>query len=133
MHATLLGLTTIRAHGGETVLVTEFDKYQDKHTSASFLLIMTNRAFCYWIDLICVLLIASVITTLIILSHFVTLRSEAVGLVITQCLGLFGLFQYGVRQSAILANNIASVQNVLDYINLKNEQTSDPVRYNMQF
>lgn len=47
MHATLLGLTTIRSHGGETLLVAEFDKYQDRHTGVWFLKIMTDCGKIY--------------------------------------------------------------------------------------
>lgn len=58
---------------------------------------------------------------------------ESVGLVITQCLGVFGILQYGVKQSAVLANNIKSVENVIEYVLLKKERANDRVIKRFKF
>lgn len=44
-----------------------------------------------------------------------------VGLAITQAIGLTGMFQWGMRQSAELENQMTSVERVLEYSNAPRE------------
>lgn len=85
LSASLNGLTTIRSFGAQIVLVKEFDKIQDLHSSAFYLFISTSRAFGYWLDLFCVLYIAVVTVS------FLEFGGEGgnVGLAITQALASF--------------------------------------------
>lgn len=54
------GLTSIRANDAEVMLVQEFDRLQDVHTSCWFMFLYTSRAFGMWLDMICTLYIGIV-------------------------------------------------------------------------
>lgn len=112
MAASLSGLSTIRAFGAQRVLINEFDNHQDLHSSAFFLFICTSRAFGYWLDCFCVIFIA-----IITLSFFVFAPENggAVGLAITQAMGMTGMVQWGMRQSAELENTMTAVERVVEY------------------
>ncbi|KAK4880755.1 hypothetical protein RN001_008901 [Aquatica leii] len=120
LNASLQGLTTIRAFGAESILEKEFDNHQDLHSSAWYLFISTSRAFGFWLDLVCVLYIASVTVS------FLTIVSEKfggnVGLALTQAISLTGMFQWGMRQSTELENQMTSVERVLEYSDIDHER-----------
>ncbi|XP_012251875.1 probable multidrug resistance-associated protein lethal(2)03659 [Athalia rosae] len=119
LSATLNGLTTIRAFDAETILAKEFDNHQDLHSSAWYIFISCSRTFGYYLDLTCV-----VYTTLVTFSFLVLDQNTFggnVGLAITQCIGLTGMLQWGVRQTAEMENQMTSVERVLEYSKLEQE------------
>ncbi|XP_050503306.1 probable multidrug resistance-associated protein lethal(2)03659 isoform X2 [Diabrotica virgifera virgifera] len=119
LNATLQGLTTIRSNGAEKILVEEFDYLQDIHSSAWFMFLFTSRAFGLWLDLICTVFILYVTFNFAIFDskHY----GSGVGLAITQCIGLSGLVQWGMRQSAELENQMTSVERVLEFTRIEHE------------
>ncbi|KNC31638.1 putative multidrug resistance-associated protein lethal(2)03659 [Lucilia cuprina] len=116
--ASLNGLSTIRAFGAQKVLIAEFDNYQDMHSSGYFMFLATSRAFGYWLDCCCVLYIA-----IITLSFFLFSPENGgdVGLAITQAMGMTGMVQWGMRQSAELENTMTCVERVVEYEDLEAE------------
>jgi len=54
-------------------------------------------------------------------NSFTDAYSGNVGLAITQSIGLIGLFQWGMRRSVELENQMASVERVLEYTSLPRE------------
>ncbi|XP_017474881.1 PREDICTED: probable multidrug resistance-associated protein lethal(2)03659 isoform X4 [Rhagoletis zephyria] len=118
MAASLAGLPTIRAYGAQRVLIWEFDNYQDMHSSAFYLFISTSRAFGYWLDCCCVVYIA-----IITLSFFLFPPENGgdVGLAITQAMGMTGMVQWGMRQSAELENTMTAVERVVEYDDIEPE------------
>ncbi|XP_016945207.3 probable multidrug resistance-associated protein lethal(2)03659 [Drosophila suzukii] len=117
--ATLNGLPTIRAMGAQKTLIRQYDNYQDLHSSGYYTFVSTSRAFGYYLDLFCVAYVISVI-----LHGFFNPplhNAGQIGLAITQALGMTGMVQWGMRQSAELENSMTSVERVLEYKDLESE------------
>lgn len=109
LSASLNGLTTIRSFGAQPILIKEFDKIQDNHSSAFYLFISTSRAFGFWLDMFCVMFIAAVTISFFVFGG----EGGNVGLAITQALALTGMVQWGMRQSAELENTMTAVERVV--------------------
>ncbi|CAH1113751.1 unnamed protein product [Psylliodes chrysocephalus] len=126
LNASILGLTTIRAFEAEEILMQEFDNHQDLHSSAWFSFISTSRAFGYFLDLLCMVYITLVTFSFLLLGN--EKFGGNVGLAITQAIGLTGMFQWGMRQSTELENQMTSVERVLEYnaIEMEGQLESDP-------
>ncbi|KOC62515.1 putative multidrug resistance-associated protein lethal(2)03659 [Habropoda laboriosa] len=122
LSATLQGLPTIRAFEASEILTKEFDQHQDLHSSAWYIFISSSRAFGLWLDFFCVVYIA-LVTMSFLLQNDISSSVEggSVGLAITQSIGLTGMFQWGMRQSAELENQMTSVERVLEYTNVDSE------------
>lgn len=67
--ASLSGLSTIRAFGTETRLVDEFDTLQDVHSSAWYLFICCTSAFGQVLDFLCVIFVAIVTFTFLMIDN----------------------------------------------------------------
>ncbi|CAH2099614.1 unnamed protein product [Euphydryas editha] len=118
VNAAILGLPTIRSFGAELLLAQEFDRHQDLHSAAWYLFISCSRAFGYFLDLICLLFIICVTFTCLMKTD---IDGSNVGLIITQSISLTGIFQWGMRQSAEMENQMTSVERVLEYTKLPQE------------
>jgi ABC-type multidrug transport system fused ATPase/permease subunit len=112
LNATLRGLTTIRAYGAQEILRKEFDKHQDLHSSAWYMFITTSQAFGFSLDIMCLIFIALVTFSFLLIEDAL---GGSVGLAITQSLALVGMMQWGMRQSAEVANQMMSVERVVEY------------------
>ncbi|XP_051862486.1 probable multidrug resistance-associated protein lethal(2)03659 isoform X2 [Drosophila albomicans] len=118
LSASLNGLPTIRALGAQKTLIAEFDNLQDLHSSGYYTFLSTNRAFGYYLDLFCSLYIV-----IIIINYFINPpeNSGEVGLAITQAMGMTGMVQWGMRQSAELENTMTAVERVVEYDEIEPE------------
>jgi ABC-type multidrug transport system fused ATPase/permease subunit len=116
--ATLQGLTTIRAYGAQNILRNEFDKHQDLHSSAWYMFITTSQAFGFCLDIMCLIFIGLVTFSFLFIGD--TLGGN-VGLAITQSMALVGMMQWGMRQSAEVANQMMSVERVVEYKHVPEE------------
>ncbi|XP_015184437.1 PREDICTED: probable multidrug resistance-associated protein lethal(2)03659 isoform X3 [Polistes dominula] len=123
LNATLQGLPTIRSFEAGDILIKEFDNHQDLHSSAWFIFIASSRAFGFWLDVFCLVYIALVTLSFLIMYDDASGSMEGgnVGLAITQSIGLTGMFQWGMRQSAELENQMTSVERILEYSKVENE------------
>ena len=113
LNATLQGLPTVRAFEAEEILTKEFDQHQDLHSSAWYIFISCSRAFGFWLDFFCVVYIMFVTLSFLVLND--DAKGGNVGLAITQSIGLTGMFQWGMRQSTEMENQMTSVERVLEY------------------
>ncbi|XP_017778100.1 PREDICTED: multidrug resistance-associated protein 4 [Nicrophorus vespilloides] len=121
LNSSLNGITTIRASHAEKGLIKEFDHHQDAHTSAWFLTIACTSSFGLWIDMVCVIFTAVVTFSFIFLNLSGDVSGSMVGLAISQSLILTGMLQHGMRQTAEVVNQMASVERVLHYTTLDME------------
>lgn len=119
LNATLNGLSTIRAYGAQEILKMEFDKFQDTHTSTVYMYIATSTAFGFCLDVFCFVFISLVTFSFLLLST--TFSGGEVGLAITQVMSITGLIQWAMRQSAEVANQMMSVERILEYTQLPPE------------
>ncbi|XP_063224304.1 ATP-binding cassette sub-family C member 4-like [Bacillus rossius redtenbacheri] len=123
LNASLQGLSTIRAFGAQRILQEEFDNHQDLHSSAFFLFQASGRAFGLYLDVVCHLFIACVTLSFLVMGRGTL--GGSVGLAISQSLGLTGMFQWFMRQSAELENQMTSVERVMEYGSLEDEGPLD--------
>ncbi|XP_030755032.1 probable multidrug resistance-associated protein lethal(2)03659 [Sitophilus oryzae] len=119
LNATLQGITTIRAFKAQSILTKEFDNHQDLHSSAWFSFISTSRAFGYYLDVVCIFYITLVTFSFLLIGN--EKYGGNVGLAITQAIGLTGMFQWGMRQSTELENQMTSVERVVEYSSIEHE------------
>lgn len=119
LNATLNGLSTIRAYGAQEILKKEFDKFQDTHTSTVYMYIVTSTAFGFSLDVFCFIFTSLVTFSFLLLNT--SFSGGEVGLAITQVMAMTGMIQWGMRQSAEVANQMMSVERVLEYTQLPPE------------
>ncbi|CAK6978676.1 ATP-binding cassette sub-family C member 4-like [Scomber scombrus] len=119
LSSSLQGLWTIRAFRAEERLKKAFDAYQDTHSEAWFLFLMTSRWFALRLDSICSIFLTTATFGCLLLRD--GLEAGEVGLMLTYAVTLVGNFQWTVRQSAELENMMTSVERVVEYTELKSE------------
>nr|XP_045582319.1 ATP-binding cassette sub-family C member 4-like isoform X3 [Procambarus clarkii] len=118
LSASLQGLTTIRAFEAQQIFMDDFDNHQDLHSSAWFLFLCTTRWFGICLDWISGVYIAIVTFSFMGMSNAL---GGDIGLAISSAMMLSGMFQWGVRQSAEVENQMTSVERVIEYSNLEPE------------
>ncbi|XP_055606094.1 ATP-binding cassette sub-family C member 4-like [Uranotaenia lowii] len=124
--ASLAGLPTIRAFGAQQELIKEFDSHQDIHTASFFMFITSSTAFGFALDLLCLVFMFIVVFSFLVLETGIL--GDRVGLAITQAMALTGMMQWGIRQSAEVANFMMSVERLLEYRDLKPEKQPEQPR-----
>ncbi|KAG4067325.1 hypothetical protein HA402_000316 [Bradysia odoriphaga] len=120
INGTLQGLSTVRAFKAEHVLESEFYVHSDYNTGAAHLKMVTNRAFAFWLDVVCVFYIAVVTFSFVVMDND-NATSGNIGLAILHCINLIGMCQWGMRQTAEIESQMTSVERVMEYADLKSE------------
>lgn len=67
MNATLQGLASVRAFNAADMLEKEFHEFQDHNTSSWYMFICASRWFALWLDMVCLLFIAFVTYSFLLL------------------------------------------------------------------
>lgn len=117
--ATLSGLTTVRAFGAEEAMRNRFIAAMNINNRATFSFLYLNRWFGYRLDLISQTIVIGVCLSAASLRR--TLDPGLMGLSIAYALNLTSLFQWCVRQSAEVENQMTCVERVLEYSQLESE------------
>lgn len=68
-NATISGLSTIRATNSKQTLIDEFNALQNQNTSVCFIFKASTRAIAFWLELICVLYMATAIGIFILFEN----------------------------------------------------------------
>ncbi|XP_025156981.1 multidrug resistance-associated protein 4-like isoform X2 [Harpegnathos saltator] len=116
INVTLNGLSTIRAYHVQPILIEEFGKLQDLHTSSAYMHIVTITAFSFCLDVFCFIL--TCITNFTFLLRSDSYTGSEVGLVITQIAMICIYIEFGMRQNAETANQLMAVKRVIEYTQL---------------
>jgi ATP-binding cassette subfamily C (CFTR/MRP) protein 4 len=121
--STLSGLTTIRSFGAENEFSKKYDVLQDKHTSTYFMFMTCTRWFGIVLDEMC--LIYTIAITASLVSNLDGQSGSAIGLTLSQVIGLTGSFQWGIRQSAEVETQMTSVERVSELSQIDREYESE--------
>lgn len=69
VNATLQGSATIRAFNANKILESEFHGFQDHNSSSWYLFICASRWFAFWLDMVCLIFVAVVTYSFLILEN----------------------------------------------------------------
>ncbi|KAF7282019.1 hypothetical protein GWI33_003585, partial [Rhynchophorus ferrugineus] len=119
LNATMEGVTTIRASKAQKILVEEFDRHQDLYTSAHYMSFCIRRAFGFFMDILSTVFVTIIIGKLLFFNTGET--GGDVGLAITKASALAMLVQFGLMQWSDLENDMTSVERVLEYTEVKQD------------
>ncbi|CAG2163511.1 unnamed protein product, partial [Oppiella nova] len=125
MTTTLNGLATIRAFRAQDMFRAQYYRYQNDHTATYVMCYCASRALGVMMDWICVLYIFLV--ALFIMLFPEGLPGGSAGLALSMALGMTGMTQWGVRQSAEVENQMTSVERILEYSRLPSEAELESV------
>ncbi|GBP07371.1 Probable multidrug resistance-associated protein lethal(2)03659 [Eumeta japonica] len=81
-------------------------------------------AFGFSLDFLCLLFVTAVTFSFFVIEN--DILGDKVGLAITQAISLTFLMQYGVRQSAEVANQLMAVERLMEYTQLPAEKGIKP-------
>ncbi|XP_052786000.1 ATP-binding cassette sub-family C member 4-like [Mya arenaria] len=119
LSASLQGLHTIRAFGVQKTFIEEFDAHQDLHTEPLFLSFASSRWLAIRLDWLCFVFASAVSFCCVLTADY--LNAGLVGLSMTYAITIMGMFQWGVRQSVEVENQMIAVERVIDYARLPSE------------
>ncbi|TPP56724.1 hypothetical protein FGIG_04960 [Fasciola gigantica] len=127
VNVTIQGLPCIRASGSEAHHLQCYNRVMDLHTSVFYMNIAASRWLAIRLDLLCTMYLTGLVIICLLLGSFSHVSSAEVGLMVTYATTLIGLFQWCVRQSAEVENQMVSVERTIEYMDLEPEITKPPI------
>ncbi|XP_059049024.1 ATP-binding cassette subfamily C member 4-like [Achroia grisella] len=124
--ASMAGLATVRACGAQEILRRQFDDKQDVHTAAWYLTLTTNAAFSIWLSVVSAVYVIVASYIFLLLDGDGNYKSGNVGLAISQGLILVNMVQLGIKQATDVISQMTSVERVLQFTSLPQEQIAGP-------
>eukprot|EP00549_Striatella_unipunctata_P000433 CAMPEP_0118721960 /NCGR_PEP_ID=MMETSP0800-20121206/31075_1 /TAXON_ID=210618 ORGANISM="Striatella unipunctata, Strain CCMP2910" /NCGR_SAMPLE_ID=MMETSP0800 /ASSEMBLY_ACC=CAM_ASM_000638 /LENGTH=939 /DNA_ID=CAMNT_0006630007 /DNA_START=841 /DNA_END=3660 /DNA_ORIENTATION=+ len=123
MSESLAGIATIRANHATDYVLEKFREAHDRHTRAFFAFVGSSRWVGFRMDSIMFLflLVASYLAVLFNNQGWFRVEPAILGLSLTMLLQLGGIFQWCIRQSAEVINQMVSVERVLGFTELPSE------------
>lgn len=112
-HATLNGLVTIRAFGRQDATQDAFIEKLQEYGEAWYWWLMANRWVGFQLDMISTILLSLTVLLGVLLRNSVD--AGLIGLAIMYSIQLSGTFQYCIRQSAQVENQMTSCERVMHY------------------
>ncbi|XP_030754743.1 probable multidrug resistance-associated protein lethal(2)03659 isoform X2 [Sitophilus oryzae] len=119
INASLEGLSTVRAFEAQPLLKDEFDKHQNVALSSAYMETTAARAFGYALDSTGALFLVMVILAFLFMDTDNTVGN--VGLAVTQVFQLTNSFQWSIQLWAELEQCMTSVERVMEYTNIEQE------------
>ena len=121
--AALVGLACIRAYGRQQATQASFQASLDRNAKAWYWWLIANRWFGFWLDVLCFLVVG--VTALLAVAMRDSVRPGLIGLALVYVLSLSGMFQYMMRQTALVETYMTSVERLSHYANeLEPEEVS---------
>eukprot|EP00105_Crassostrea_gigas_P042556 XP_019926704.1 PREDICTED: multidrug resistance-associated protein 4-like isoform X4 [Crassostrea gigas] len=118
---TLVGLQSIRALGMSRKFLRDFDRFQDRHTSAFFLYLSTIRWFSLRSLFILDVYFVLVILLSLVLRDMIGLSGGLFGMALNYLLTMATPFAYMMRKTADLNTLMTSVERIVFYTKLEQE------------
>uniref|UniRef100_A0A8W8LGH1 Multidrug resistance-associated protein 4 n=1 Tax=Magallana gigas TaxID=29159 RepID=A0A8W8LGH1_MAGGI len=118
---TLVGLQSIRALGMSRKFLQDFDRFQDRHTSAFFLFLAANRWYSlrslFFLDIYSIL----VILLSLVFRDMIGLSGGLYGMALNYLLTMASPFEYMMRKTVDLNTQMTSVERIVSYTKLEQE------------
>ncbi|KYB26696.1 putative multidrug resistance-associated protein lethal(2)03659-like Protein [Tribolium castaneum] len=117
----LQGLTTIRAFHAEEMLIKEFHKHQNLHTSVFYMHHVLHATLRFWIDITCNLYMAFITFSFFLFKDY---PLSHIGLAIMQSTIIKGMSSFFMKNWSELDHDMASVGRILTYMKIPPESDS---------
>ena len=123
IYISLLGLSTIRALRNERRLTQDFHYFQDKHSTAWYHYAICSRWFETRLDMIASLVSISGVF-IALFSHYILGWYQLVGFSLPLVISIPSSFQYLIRRNCEVELLMVSVDRIMKYCSLIQEETS---------
>lgn len=123
MSESLSGISTIRANGAKSYISKQFEKCHDAHSRAFWGFLSCSRWVGFRMDSIMFLCTSSACFVAVLFSErgWFDVDPVVFGLALSMLIQLGSIFQWTIRQSAEVVNQMVCVERVSEYIKLESE------------